>query len=458
VIRSGQAGRYVVIAVVALAAVAARPSARQAVPATQPSFGALMTKAERLLDSLLAGQFEAAAAEFDAAMKAALTVDQLRAGWRAVLAQSGAYMERIAARVEQRSNILAVIITCQFERGRHDVQLFYNMAGQVSGLAIRPAQVVGYATPAYVTAGSFTEREVSVGAPDWRLPGTLTVPAGGDRVPAVVLVHGSGPLDRDGSVGAVKPYRDLALGLASQGIAVLRYEKRSRMYGQKLAALPAITVQQEVIDDVLSAVAFLRAEPAIDASRIVVLGHSLGAMLVPRIAAADGKVAAFVLLAAPARPLEELMLQQTRYQAEADGTITPVEQLQIDAAMRVVNIVRALTPESPPGTPLGGATASYWLDLKGYDPPREAAPIARPLLVLQGERDAQVTMEDFDRWKAALGGKASATLKSYSALNHLFVEGAGRSLPTEYLSPGHVSGDVVRDIADWIRSLKGPAE
>jgi dienelactone hydrolase len=74
-----------------------------------------------------------------------------------------------------------------------------------------------------------------------------------------------------------------------------------------------------------------------------------------------------------------------------------------------------------------------------------------PLLVLQGERDYQVTMQEYARWKRALAGSATATFRSYPALNHRFMAGTGKSLPVEYLVPSHVAEDVIRDLADFIR-------
>jgi alpha-beta hydrolase superfamily lysophospholipase len=96
------------------------------------------------------------------------------------------------------------------------------------------------------------------------------------------------------------------------------------------------------------------------------------------------------------------------------------------------------------------APPSYWLDLRGYDPPAAATRVKQPMLILHGERDYQVTMEEFARWKEALGSRADVTLKSYPGLNHLFIVGTGPSLPAEYQTLGHVAEDVVSDIAAWI--------
>src|SRR5690606_19348563 len=128
---------------------------------------------------------------------------------------------------------------------------------------------------------------------DRALPGTLALPKGkapGAGFPAVVLVHGSGPQDRDETVGANRPFLDIARGLAAQGIAVLRYDKRTQARPQDFAA-GDYTVDDETTNDAITAVAALGAAEGIDPDRIHVLGHSQGAMLAPRIAAHSGHVA-----------------------------------------------------------------------------------------------------------------------------------------------------------------------
>ncbi len=100
------------------------------------------------------------------------------------------------------------------------------------------------------------------------------------------------------------------------------------------------------------------------------------------------------------------------------------------------------------------APASYWLDLRGYDPPAAAQALTAPLLILQGERDYQVTMDNLAAWKRALDGHPNVTFHTYPKLNHLFVAGEGKSLPKEYETPGHVDAAVIEDIAGWIQGVK----
>jgi fermentation-respiration switch protein FrsA (DUF1100 family) len=101
-----------------------------------------------------------------------------------------------------------------------------------------------------------------------------------------------------------------------------------------------------------------------------------------------------------------------------------------------------------------GAGADYWLDLRGYNPVESAKYIRRPILVLQGGRDYQVTREDFLGWKKALSASENAVFKLYPAYNHLFIPGEGTCTPEEYTKAGHVALPVIEDIADWIKKIK----
>ena len=140
--------------------------------------------------------------------------------------------------METSGALQVVYVTTQFALGKTVVKVVYGPAGKVSGLWFVPESAsAAYVTPAYVDVTSFTETEVTVGSGQWALPGTLTIPRGAGPFPGVVLVHGSGPNDRDETIGPNKPFRDLAQGLASKGIAVLRYEKRTKFYAEEVIGL-----------------------------------------------------------------------------------------------------------------------------------------------------------------------------------------------------------------------------
>ncbi len=213
---------------------------------------------------------------------------------------------------------------------------------------------------------------------------------------------------------------------------MLRYDKRRDLP-------PNLTVKDEVIDDAAAAVEVLRSTPKIDRRRVFVLGHSLGAMLIPRIAAAAADARGFICMAAPARPLEDAILEQSEYLHSPN-----MDQIKAEVS-NVKNI-------KPGDGPVFGAPASYWVDLRGFKPAEAARAITRPLLVIHGDRDYQVTTADFDAWKAALKGHSNVTFKSYPGLNHLFMPGEGKPSPQEYERPQHIAANVLDDIATWVRS------
>jgi dienelactone hydrolase len=268
-----------------------------------------------------------------------------------------------------------------------------------------------------------------------------------------VLVHGSGPGDRDETIGPNKPFKDLAWGLASRGAAVLRYDKRTKVHpGKAIALLSTFTVKDEYIEDALEAVTQLRLTAQINAGRIFVLGHSQGGSVLPRIGKADPHLAGLIILAGGARKLEDTYLDQMTYIFSLGGGPTEEQQKQLEQIRAQVARVKHLreTPAAPADLPLG-VPAAYWLDLQDYDPPAVAKTLSQPMLILQGGRDYQVTREDFRRWQDALSFRREATFKVYPKLNHLFIEGEGQITPAEYQTPGHISQQVIEDIANWIQ-------
>jgi dienelactone hydrolase len=349
-----------------------------------------------------------------------------------------------------------VLVTCQFKQMALDAKVVFDAKGRVAGLFFVPSHPAASTSepPPYARANAFQEKEFTVGHGEWRLPSTLTLPTtGGGPWPAVVLVHGSGPNDRDETVGANKPFRDLAWGLATKGVAVLRYEKRTKAYAEKLqaAGLGQFTVQEETIDDALSAVAQLRATDGLDPKRIFIVGHSLGGTVAPRIGHADPKLAGLIILAGATRPLEDLMVEQTRYLISLNGQPSAESRAKLDELLAEVAKVKKLTPADSSSTAsLLHAPPAYWLDLREHDTLAIAKELKQPLLILQGGRDYQVTEVDFNGWKESLVAQSNVTFKLYPKLNHLFIAGEGRSTPDEYEEPGHVAEGVVTDIAEWI--------
>jgi dienelactone hydrolase len=347
-----------------------------------------------------------------------------------------------------RVPLLFYSATAQLKGVRQDAESFADAA-----LASAP-KAPEYHPPDYAVPASFGEQQITVGAgTEWALPATLTLPTGKGPFPAVVLVHGSGPNDRDETLGPNKPFQDLAWGLGSQGIAVLRYDKRTFAHRGKMATLANLTVKEETVDDALAAVALLRHTPNIDPKKIFVLGHSLGGMLVPRIGLADkGDIAGFVIFAGATRPLEDEWVRQVEYIYGLDGQVTAKEQAEIDLYKRQAASIKQLsTSDASRGDILLYVPPSYWLDLRGYSPPTAALKLKQPLLILQGERDYNVTMDSFHDWQRVLDKRANTSFKSYPKLDHLFLEGTGPATNADYARSRNIPSYVVDDIAVWIK-------
>lgn len=434
-------------------------AACNATGATAPANNQVTRQAEAFVDDLQAGRLTNAVGRFDKTMSAALPPAKLAATWQAVTRQAGDFRQRRGTRTEALPPYQVVLVTCEFARDWLDAKVVFNPEGEIAGLFFLPARKPDELIPPYAKPNQFSEFEIKFGSPGWELPGTLTVPKGGGRVPAIILVHGSGPNDRDETIGPNKPFRDLAWGLASRGIAVLRYDKRTKVHTRKFLAeanqLKPITVREETIDDAGHALMWLRQRGEVEAKCIFLLGHSLGGTLAPRIATDHPGFAGLILLAGGTRSLEQVMLEQVEYIANSDGHLSEQEQQQIVQTRKLAGRVAALTAKDVSSTePILGAPPAYWLDLRDYDAPATAGKLLLPMLVLQGDRDYQVTAKDLAGWRAALAGRKDVTFKTYPKLYHLFIAGEGLSTPAEYQIPGFVAEEVIRDIADWITLVK----
>jgi hypothetical protein len=290
-------------------------------PASEPQIkvgpkpSEIQVKAQKLVALLVKEDYAAAVKDFDKTMTEVLPPKKLESLWKSLLGKTGAFKKEIGLRQERVGKYDVVLVACIFEKAKLDVRVVFDGDKKIAGLAfVPPKSTIPYKAPAYVNPRTFRETEVKFGHEQWLLPGTLTLPMGDGPFPAVVLVHGSGPNDRDETIGPNKVFRDLAWGLGSRGIAVLRYEKRTRAHGTKMAAQTSFpTLAEEVTDDALAAVKLLRGQKTIDAKRIYVLGHSLGATLVPKIGAEDPAVAGLISLAGATLPLEDHILRQFTY-------------------------------------------------------------------------------------------------------------------------------------------------
>lgn len=408
--------------------------------------------ATRLLDRMNAGEYAQAESMFTAEMAKAVPAAKLKAVWESLPAQAGTAKGRGDPTVDTQGGTTLVTVPLPYEKTGLVAKVAVAADGRISGFLIQPAPPPAPAPPA--DDAGFSERDFGIGTGDRALPGTLAIPKGEPPSagwPTVVLVHGSGPHDRDETIGPNRPFLDIARGLAAQGIAVLRYEKRSRARPQDLAER-AYTIDDETTDDAVAAIAALRATEGIDPKRVFVFGHSQGGMLASRIALKAGDVAGLVLFAAPARPLLDILIEQNvRMAVLGDGKTSDAERAAIERLKLQVQTARKDGDAAADALPMG-LPASYWRSTDAVDPVVEAREAKLPMLVLQGARDIQVVDADWQRWRAGFHDDPKVAFKLYEKLNHLGIAGEGEGSLAEYGTPGQLDAQLIADVADWIEA------
>ena len=252
----------------------------------------------------------------------------------------------------------------------------------------------------------------------------------------------------------MKPFRDLAEGLAERGIAVYRYDKRTYVYGEQMKDDHDITLVEETIEDAVNAAALLAEQERIDPDRIFVLGHSLGGNAVPAISQQleqEGiRAEGFIMMAASLRPLDELMREQYDFLYSLMPEVTEEQQAEKDSIFAELDRLQDLNALAEEDTVMG-IYPPYWKWLAEYDILKMAEKMTQPCLLLQGEEDYQVTMEDFDLWRSALGEKENWQMVSYPGLTHCFTKGRKTEGSAAYARVEKMDVQVIEDIAAFIK-------
>ena len=394
------------------------------------------TAVDQVFSAIRDRNFSAATAHFNHTMKAALSPAVLKGVWKQTYADQG---RLLSWKILERQNFPGgneVSVQLNFERSSAISTLAVaSQTGEVESLFFKLAKSnAPVTTPAYAKQSKFHSEDVTLVM--YGLPGTITIPNGKGPFPAMVLVHGSGPQDRNETIGPNHPFADIADGLSSRGIVVLRYDKRTMMHSAMIA-----TVDDEVVVDAVAAVALLRARRDVLGDRIFIVGHSLGAMLAPEIAKKAEQVAGIVMLAPAGRKIPQTVVQQVRFLGQmSPGQLAETERQADELSAH----------KMAPGDTFLGAPASYFYDLDARDEVAIARSLGVPILILRGGRDYQVIDEDIRHWQDGLKGVANVKVETFPALNHLFISGEGKPNPAEYETPGHVDQAVVEAIADFV--------
>lgn len=344
-----------------------------------------MQRAQQILQWMKNAQSDSIYACFDAKMQQAVPLSQLNNMWSHMEQQLGSLVEEKGWKQDAIGGTIVYYSDLKFERALIRFMVAFNQERKVNGLRLLP--VPAEEKPQVIPFDSIhlEESPIEVVTGTYKLPGVITRPKGKSNLPIVILLQGSGPHNKDGQIGPNKIYQDMAWGLASQGVAVLRYDKRTYVYGKSASPKGKdITPEEEVIEDAISASQLATSLPFVDAQKVFIAGHSLGGLLAPLIATRCPSVKGLILLAAPSRPQDDILKEQLHYLASLNGDTD--EQL----LMQQYQQIKASAPEA------------YWDYLDKYAPVMTAHSLTIPMLFLQGERDYQVTMQDFAMWKLGM--------------------------------------------------------
>lgn len=414
--------------------------------------------AQRVYEQFAAGQGDSVYTGLTKEAQLQLSPDAFNGMYKQVEQQFGKLQSKGEWQVTQAQGHTFYFTDLKFAQGSLRFLLSFDADGCINTIRLMPVPQESVATSEATGCDKtkLSEREIIVTTDGFNLPGTLTMPVGKTNVPVVILVHGSGPNDRDETIGPNKPFRDIAWGLANAGIASIRYDKRTKVYGVK--SVPAGRVMDydvEAVDDAVSAVNKAKTLEGVAPDSIYVLGHSLGGTLAPRIAERAKGLKGIIILAGLARPFEDAVVQQTEYLSSlADSSALGKAQVA-EIRQQAQNIKKLGTVAFDNKIPmLFNTPQSYWALANAYKPVAVASKLSLPILILQGERDYQVTMEDFGLWRTGLLKHKNVFFKSYPKLNHIMQEGVDKSTPTEYNKRSSIPVYLISDIASFIRNNK----
>lgn len=357
---------------------------------------------------------------------------------------------RFAVALQNAAGVIEAEVTVD-DRGR-----FAKLDIPGAGLSVARQDVAGVATRQQ-TLRNPTDVDVKVPAAGFGLVGTLTTPPAQGRLrhPAVVLVAGSGPVERDALVAGIPLFAQLAGQLADRGFIVLRYDKRGT--GQSGGRTERVTLQ-DYADDAAAAVKWLAKRKDVDPERMFVAGHSEGASVGMLAAAAEKKIDGLVLMSGMATTGRDLILEQQQHVLAASNVPEAERKQKIELQKQILET--ALTGkgwESLPQEVRGLVDTPWYRSLLAFDPAKAMTRVKQPILVLQGDLDVQVKPYHADRLGElgrARKKSGSTEVKHFPALNHLFVPTkTGDVAEHATLQAKTISPEVADAIAAWVASV-----
>lgn len=419
------------------------------------NFDSQLAEAERVYTLLVQEDYDAVCGLFDPTLSAQVTPSVLGDAWRKQAGAQGDFIQILESDAAQRDSGVVVELLAAHETGQVLLTCSFQEDLLLNGLYVSGTPNQAASSPAVDTPSNDAAETTVTLFPGTSHPLTAIITDGGaGSTCAVVLVPGSGPTDADETVGANKPLRDIAHGLAARSITSIRFEKITFAHPDQCTQ-DTFQIDDEYTDTVLEALRVLQQE--CNPEQIFLLGHSQGGMLTPYLMQqAQGVFEGGIILAGSPRSLWEIQYDQNLALIEA----LPKEEYDMNFAAleqeaATARGLSALDEAALKETMVFGLPAYYMKSINDIDTLAIAHENQLPLLILQGEADFQVSKtQDFAAWQTGLADMGSlVTFQSYEGLNHLFMpeEKTIAQLDEAYQTPLQVDPGVIDDIVQWLQ-------
>ena len=398
---------------------------------------------EKLALQMAEDDFEDTYGQCSLIMKTQITKKGLKEAWDTTVKDIGSYVEVYKVSQKSVETFQQVTVILKFEKSGLNILYTYNSSNKLEGLWFNYYPIEEEA----VTTEDYEEVKITIGEGDYPITAILTLPKGVENPPVAILVPGSGNHDMNETVLVNKPFQDIAWGLSKQGIASIRYNERMFSYPELLNN--TFTIEADSLTDAKDVIKYAASCEQIDPKRIYVIGHSLGAMMAPKIATDNKEVIGIILLAGSPRRLEDIIYDQALAEVDKTDTLTKEEkESQLEEVKTSVEKVKTIAKDNTE-TYLG-YPASYWYSLNQIDIADFASKLKIPIYIAQGTKDVQIYADkDYVAWQELLKGKENVSFHLYDNLNHLFMTSTTGDV-TEYSTLGNVNQNVIDDMADWI--------
>nr|WP_252195717.1 alpha/beta hydrolase [Bacillus mycoides] len=380
-------------------------------------------------------------------MNSKLPKDEFASKWNALISQLGPALDTESEVFSSKDKNGKVSITTVHRKNNLQTTFVYTKDGKVTDVQTQLQPLIVKPEK----GGKWEESSIKVGYNEKKLNGLLTLPKGVEKPPVAILLQGSGPNNMDSIIGTGlnRPFADIAHGLAENGIASIRYDKRSYAYPNDVS-----DVETEYLYDAKEAVRLAKEDKRVDSNRIYLIGHSQGGLLGPKIAQDNPEIKGFVSMAGTLRRLEDIVLTQTTLRLEQENLSNERKKEELDNTKAGVDKIKKLNSSDKTEVILG-YPASYWNSLNKIDGASIVKNLSIPMFIIQGTTDFHVLEKvDYKLWQETLEDKDNVSFKVYPGLSHLFMPGgsADKFDGSIYNKPAHVDSQVIKDISGWINA------